>query len=168
MTKIDPQFTALTPISADSQRAKDFLNGLSGSVKRDAQDRFNWVEKKAYYQRRRYGMEDRHPQLPWVGSSNIVLPLADKSIDQLKPAYIDMITRPNPPVTAKALESTSTRKESNVEIFFEWLIKTGSPRFVEEMILCADNILEMGMGVLKSRIGRRGWIGSVCRCGGGP
>ena len=48
------------------------------------------------------------------------------------------------------MDKPSLEKCRNVELWYEWLIKFGSPRFVEEFIFCVDDMLEQGFGILKS------------------
>jgi hypothetical protein len=133
-----------------SNRAKDFLKELGKRVEEDSASRDGWMAKCDHYRRRRYAMEFRNPTFPWPGSSAIVPPLIDKKIDELKPQYLNLVTAVKPPVTALAITPDSQAKTANVELWYEWLIKFGSPRFVEEIILCIDDLLEIGRGVLKS------------------
>ena len=134
----------------ESARTKDFLSGLKKSIDQADQARAGWVQKCDHFRRRRYGMEFRNPTYPWPGSSSIVPPLIDKKIDELKPQYLNLITAARPPVTVLAIDPASQAQAPNVELWFEWLIKFGSPRFVEEAILFIDDLLEIGRGCLKS------------------
>jgi hypothetical protein len=133
-----------------SERTKDFVKGLVGQVKKCQSSRMGWIQKTDHFRRRRYGMEFRNPSYPWPGSSSIVPPLVDKKIDELKPSYINLITSVHPPVSVLGVGPEAAENASNVEMWFEWLIKFGSPRFIEQTILAVDDLLEMGRGVLKS------------------
>ena len=133
-----------------SRRTKDFVSGLVGQVKKCQTARMGWIQKCDHYRRRRYGMEFRNPSYPWPGSSSIVPPLIDKKIDELKPSYINLLTSVHPPVTVLGVSPESQENGSNAELWFEWLIKFGSPSFVEQVILATDDLLEIGRGILKS------------------
>lgn len=133
-----------------AQRDKDYLRGLKKDVEQDDLDRYTWLEEKARSQRWRYGLEMRNPTYPWPGSSDIVLPLSDKFIDQLKPEFVSLVSGARPPVSALAVNSRAVKNRGNVELFFEWLIKWGSPRFIHEIVLASDDLLELGRGVIKT------------------
>lgn len=140
----------LAPEVRDSQRGKDFLSKMRKSIEEDDGARQMWSQKLDHYRRRRYAMEFRDPTYPWPGSSSIVLPLIDKKIDELKPQYVNLITATKPPVTCLAIDPDSQGKTRDVELWFEWLIKFGSPNFIEEFVLCVDDLLEQGFGLLKT------------------
>lgn len=127
-----------------------WLEGLVKNIHEDFGNRQGWVQAREHYLSRRYCQEWRNPTTPWVGSSNVVLPLIDKKIDELKPQYVNMIVAARPPVTCHAIEPQYQRKTRNVELWFDWLVHTGSPRFVDETILAVDDCLEMGRGIIKS------------------
>jgi len=132
-----------------TRRSKDFLLGQRRLVDKDSNDRMGWLDRRAHFQRRRYGLEWRNPSFPWVGSSDIVLPLIDKSIDQLKPEFVSLVTGARPPVTVSGI-GQNARNESNVELWFQWLLESGSPNFIREVILATDDLLEMGRGILQT------------------
>lgn len=134
----------------DSQRGKEFLSKLRKHVEEDDGSRQMWSQKLDHYRRRRYTMEYRDPTYPWPGCSSIVMPLIDKKIDELKPQYVNLVAGAKPPVTVLALDKLSMEKATDVELWYEWLIKYGSPGFMEELILCVDDLLEQGFGILKT------------------
>lgn len=148
--KIAPDDQIQATISPDSQRVKDWLKDCSRNIKRDMEDRSLWVQAREHYFSRRYCLEWRDPTFPWVGSSNIVLPLIDKKIDELKPQYVNMIAAARPPVTAHAIEPQYQKKAKDVELLFDWLVHHGSPNFINETILAVDDCLETGRGILRS------------------
>lgn len=85
----------------------------------------------------------------WCGNSNIVLPLIDKKIDELKPQYVNIIAAARPPVTVHAIQPDYQSKAKNVELWFDWLVHHASPNFVEETILGVDDCLETGRAIIK-------------------
>jgi hypothetical protein len=133
-----------------SQRTRDFVKELVTKVQAVQSSRMGWTQKCDHYRRRRYGMEFRNPTYPWPGSSSIVPPLIDKKIDELKPSYVSLVTAVKPPVTVLTIKPEDQENGSNVELWFEWLLKFGSPSFVEQVILATDDLLEIGRGILKS------------------
>lgn len=148
--KTSPTESVEPEISVDSTRVLEFLGMVAGRVNEDFEDRESWVQAREHWFRRRYCLEWRDPQTPWVGSSNIVLPLIDKKIDELKPQYVNMIASAKPPVTCYAAFPEFQKKTRNVEMWFDWLVHHGSPGFIDETILAVDDCLETGRGILKS------------------
>jgi len=148
--KTSPDNIIEPEIASDSSRMRDFLSETGKKIKQDFGDRESWVDAKEHWNRRRYCTEWRNPTTPWEGSSNIVLPVIDKKIDELKPQYINMILSPRPTVSAFAVMPRYQKKVRNVELFFDWLAHYGSPRFSEEVILAADDCLETGRAIFKS------------------
>jgi hypothetical protein len=137
-------------LGADSERRQSFLKDLMQATNRDITDRAAWTDKRAHYQRRRYGREWRDPVFPWPGSSSIVMPLIDKSIDQLKAQFTNLALAAKPPVTVVAVDAASQQKAPNLEVWFEWLLKYASPYYQDELILAVDDLLETGRGILKT------------------
>ena len=148
--KTAPDLEVEPTIEPDSQRVKDWLSTVVRRVREDQEARASWVQSRAHFFSRRYCLEWRNPTFPWVNSSNVVIPLIDKKIDELKPQYVNIIAASNPPVTAQAAMPEYQRKTKNVELFFEWLVHHGSPQFMEETILAVDDCLETGRGILKT------------------
>ncbi len=148
--KTNPTELIEPEISADSERVSSFLKTTGKLIREDFEDRQTWVQAREHWFRRRYCLEWREPQTPWVGSSNIVLPLIDKKIDELKPQYINMIAAARPPVTCYAAFPEFQKKTRNVELWFDWLVQYGSPNFMHETILAVDDCLETGRGIVKT------------------
>lgn len=137
-------------IASDSQYAKDWLGQLIRRVKEDDQARQEWSQSMTNAYRIRYMLEWRRVEFPWPGSADIVMPLIDMMCDRLKPSYLNLITQVHPPVTVLAADKASMDRASSVELWFDWLVRTGSPNFVRESAFCIDDILETGRGILKS------------------
>jgi len=148
--KIAPDDRYEPEIAPDSSRVQEFLSYTGKKIRQDFGDRQSWAQAREHFNGRRYCTEWRNPTTPWEGSSNIVLPVIDKKIDELKPQYINMILSPRPPVTAFAVMPEYQKKVRNVELLFDWLVHYGSPRFSEEVVLATDDCLEMGRGIFKS------------------
>jgi hypothetical protein len=148
--KLSPDEKVSPEIATDSGRITDWLKGLVKRVHEDFENRANWVQAREHFFARRYCLEGRNPSTPWVGSSNIVLPLIDKKIDELKPQYVNMIVAARPPVTCKAVRPQYQKKVRNVELLFDWLVHEGSPRFTHEMIMGDDDCLETGRAIVKT------------------
>lgn len=148
--KVSPEQSIQPDVSLDSTRTKDWIDSLVKGIQKDINDREQWVQAREHYFARRYCLEGRNPTFPWVGSSNIVLPLIDKKIDELKPQYVNIIAAARPPVTVHAIQPEYQSKAKNVELWFDWLVHYASPNFIEETILGVDDCLETGRCILKS------------------
>jgi len=148
--KVHPEVAYQKLVPTDSTRGKAFLDEIDRGTRQDILDREGWVTAKEKYFRRRYCLEWRDPPFPWPGSSNIVMPLIDKKIDEIKPQYINIISASKPPVTVHAVDPESQKKVKNVELWFDWLVKVGSPNFIEEVVYAIDDCLETGRGVLST------------------
>lgn len=149
MAKRNPAAEFLEPISMDS-RFRDFTLWLNGMVERDENQREGWISEKQHFHQRRYQEEFRNVAFPWPGASDIVPPLIDKKVDELKPLYINLLLGQKPPITALGISKDAQRNAPNVELWFDWLINHGgSPGFIQELFLFVDDILSMGVGVGK-------------------
>jgi hypothetical protein len=137
-------------IASDSQYVKDWLGQLNRRVKEDDQARQEWSQSMTNAYRIRYMLEWRRVEFPWPGSADIVMPLIDMMCDRLKPSYLNLITQVHPPVTVLAADKASRDRASSVELWFDWLVRAGSPNFERESAFCIDDILETGRGILKS------------------
>ena len=144
-----PDVAASPDIAADSQRMRDALTSLGRRVTQDMEDRASWVQAREHWFKRRYCLEWRNPQVPWPGSSNIVLPLIDKKCDEMKPQYVNLVASAKPPVTARAAMPRYQKKTKSVELWYEWLVHHGSPNFIEETTLGVDDCLETGRCIIK-------------------
>lgn len=149
MSKQNPVTEHSTELSRTA-KLREFLRNFVGAVQRDIEDRSGWEMNRLHYYRRRYALEFKKPTFPWPGSSDIVMPLIDMTIDKLKPLYVGLVTQTNPPVTVLAHDRESLKKISNIELWFDWLVRVGSPNFIREVVLAADDVLESGFCVTKS------------------
>lgn len=131
-------------------RMKSYLRDLVDDIRQDVQDRDPWVQKHIGYDARRYCRWFRNPTFPWKGSSNIVMPTIDKTIDRLKPEVVGLVTGARPPVTVLSTTSEGMNQATNVEWWFDWLIRIGSPYFRREVVYGADDFLSMGRAVMKT------------------
>jgi len=148
-SKRDPSIDLLEDIR-DTDRGKNYFQSVRKRTQRDDQERQGYLEKLDHYRARRYCMEDRDPVYPWPGSSSIVLPFIDKFIDQIKPAYVNLVAGAKPPCTALSADPEALKKVGNVELFLSWLVQFGSPLFLDQVILAADDCLEKGRCILKT------------------
>lgn len=148
--KISPVARFDQKIGADSQRAKDYLKTMRVGFQDDEQGRSEWLEKKRYWFRRRYMEENRRPNFPWPGASEICMPLIDMNIDRMKPMFVNLVANAHPPVTVLAATSEHQKKSATIELFFDWLIRSHSPHFIREIIYGVDDMLECGRMILKT------------------
>lgn len=137
-------------IATDSQYVKDWLEELNRKVKEDDQARQEWSQSLTNAYRLRYMLEWRRVEFPWPGAADIVMPLIDMMCDRMKPSYLNLITQVHPPVTVLAADKEAMNRASTVEMWFDWLVRAGSPNFVRECAFAIDDLLETGRGILKS------------------
>ncbi|HYC63837.1 MAG TPA: hypothetical protein VEC14_03825, partial [Reyranellaceae bacterium] len=133
-----------------SSKVKDYFTALIKGVDDDVTARQEWLDNKRHFFRRRYALEWRNPTFPWPGASEIVMPTIDMNIDRLKPMFVNLVAASNPPVTVLGATPELMQKAPTLELFFEWLIRVGSPNFLREIIYCVDDMLETGRGILKT------------------
>lgn len=150
MAKIAPDIQASEGLDIRSQRTRDFVSERIRRIHGDVNDRAGWIDTKIHFFRRRYGLEWRHPIYPWENSSDVVMPMIDMHIDRMKPLFTNLVFRTKPPVTFLSDRREDVDKVNNNEIFFDWLIRRGSPGFKREIVLGVDNMLSSGMGIWKS------------------
>lgn len=150
MPKLSPDIQRAQGIELRSRRTLDFVAEQIRKIEGDINDRSSWLETKLHFFRRRYGLEWRNPIYPWEGSSDIVMPLIDMQIDRLKPLFTNLVFRAKPPVTFLSDTKQGMQNAANNEMFFDWLIRVGSPNFKREIVLGVDDMLECGVGVWKT------------------
>lgn len=156
--KNDPSLDLIEEIR-DTKRGRDFFSDMRSDYERDIADRDGWLQKIEHFRARRYCMEDRDPTYPWPGSSSIVLPFIDKKIDEIKPAYVGLVSQARPPCTVLAIAPEFQEKTERIELFISWLVKFGSPNFLEQVSLGVDDLLEKGRCIFKTM-----WFFSTVRC----
>lgn len=132
-----------------NERFKDFFAKLTRNVERDREDRNAWEAQCADWTERRYARKFRSDYWPWPNASDIVMPVIDMQCDRMKPSILSLVTNVKPPVTVLAIDSESQKNAQNVELWFDWAIRGGSPRFIENIAYAIDNELEMGLGIIK-------------------
>lgn len=148
--KMSPTTRTETVVDTGSMRMQDFLSSLRKKVDEDNSTRRTWLQDKRYWRRRRYGKEHRMENYPWPGGSEIVMPLIDMTIDRLKASLASFIANRNPPVTVLGTTQQEMKQAPTIEMFFEWLVRSGSPNFLREMFLGLDDLFECGRMVVKS------------------
>jgi hypothetical protein len=146
--KIAPTVMSEHEIDTGSQRVKDFLSELRSKITEDHNQRRDWLEQKRYWWRRRYARERGSPNYPWPGASEVVMPTIDMTVDKLKAAMASYVANTYPAVIGATPEHM--KQAPTIELFFQWLLKAGSPDYNREMIYGIDDMLECGRMVMKS------------------
>lgn len=145
-----PANPRLIEIDLDS-RFMDFFNlELRSAVERDERERWVWIQKIAKYHARRYGLDRRKPNFPFVGSADVWPPIVDLIIEQMKPIYLSPLLLGNPPVNVIPQGEPEEDRSNDVETWFEYELNHDSPHFFREQNYYVDDILSCGWGTLKT------------------
>ena len=136
-------------ITISTRKLKGFMDEISHETEADIMARSDFDLKSSQWYRRRYQLEDQNPTYPFVGSSNITMPLIDLQIDKAKPPLmnlyaIDPIVSFKPQVPAQADAALSA------EHVMQWLLTTRMECFEDNMEIGIDHMKQYGFVVFKT------------------
>lgn len=94
---------------------------------------------------RRYQLEFRGTTFPWPGASDIVMPLIDMKIDQMKPAYAMLIDK----INMKPMNSQALKNARNADLTYDWLLNHRMDGYKKSMLYVIDDMLMYGWGIAK-------------------
>lgn len=134
---------------------EDWLKKRDGEVKAADDARMGWIEEQRYFLRRRLQLEFRNPTFPWVGSSDIVMPLIDMQLDKLKPSFLNIqFSEPNA-VAFVAQLPASVENARNAERYFNWFLDNKCEDYFQQSAVNVDRMLQYGHSVVKVAVEHR-------------
>ena len=130
---------------------EDTINDLVGNVHRDDNDRSAWITKQQTGLERRYARLDRGTDWPWPGAADMVMPVEDMKIEEMKSVlnrvtfgstYADFIlNRPAPDLA---------RQQVHDKIFFNWMVMERIRDFRQQLTIAYDTLLQYGISPVKT------------------
>ena len=135
-------------VDISTKKQKDFVAYIEKNTNTDITATENQRNKLAHWYNRRYGTLNREPQYPWVGSSNINMPLIDTEITKGK-APLMQVFDVNPVVSFTAVSAASFDKTDAAENTMQHLLTTRMRDFRKNMEIGADNMLQNGYSWVK-------------------
>jgi len=135
-------------INLEPQIKDETVQELCQEVEKAISDRSEWEHKQRVFYERRYGIRD-DKNFPWPGSSNINIPLIDKTIRRQKPVYVNAIFGVNPVLSIETLGEGDPERARRIENFYDWLIRYKMDRCRETQIQSVDHFLTYGQSYIK-------------------
>src|SRR5258708_6788346 len=62
--------------------------------------------------------------IPWVGCSNLNVPLVMTGIETLKPRLVEAVLGDDPPILVRPVEAQDEAQQERVELFLNWQVQT--------------------------------------------
>jgi hypothetical protein len=111
----------LPELSADDARtlARMAVSDFHAAI----QDRSAWEDRLAQDDRQYFGVLPEKTY-PWIGCSNLHVPITMTGIEAFKPRLIEAVWGEDPPVLTKATEAHDEARQARVELFLNWQIQT--------------------------------------------
>lgn len=110
--------------------------------------RITWEQYQARWYRKRYGIRPKKT-FPWPNCANFHLPLADKNIRKVKPAFVGSVQNVTPVSTFYALSAANRTAEAMIEKEFHWLWHQRM-RMFPHVAVAADLALQQGFCIAKT------------------
>ena len=122
---------------------------LVKQVEKAVGDRSQWENKQRVFYERRFGIRGEK-NFPWPGSSNINIPLIDKTIRRQKPLYVSAVFGVNPVLSIETLGEAAPERARRIENFYDWLIRYKMDHCRETQIHSIDHFLTYGQSYIKA------------------
>jgi len=136
-------------VSISTMKLKKFVGEIRKAIESDITSRSDFDTKSSEWYRRRYQLEDQNPTYPFVGSSNITMPLIDLQIDKSKPPIMNLYSI-DPIVTFKPQAPSHVNSARGAERVMQWLLTSRMRNFEDNMEIGADHKGQYGFVVFKT------------------
>ena len=117
----------------DATDEEDLRNSVLSEIKDALLDRSDWEDRYAGWDDQYHGrLPDK--RFPWVGSSNLHVPLTMLGIETMKPRLVQSILGGDPPIMVATVEQTDEERQERVELYLNWQARTelNYPQFVHQ------------------------------------
>ena len=136
-------------IAISKKQFSKFIDKLDKDIKCDITSDSTHQNSLAHWYDRRFGILDKDPQFPWVGSSNVTMPLIDMEVTKAKAPLMGTL-EVSPIVSFKPLNAKGFQTSSAAEGTMEWLLTTKMKDFKSNVEIVADNMGTYGYGIIKT------------------
>lgn len=118
-----------------AQRTESQIQNLIERVRTTDNDNAGWLRRQLGFIKARFGKR-RQKRVPWVGASNISVPLTDGIIRRWRPGITSLILDANPVAFFVARDTTDFDPARVTEPFFTWLFvdHMQTPREVARLV----------------------------------
>jgi len=130
-----------------SEDRTQFITDLKEAIEEAETARETWKSRQDRWYKKRYGIRPKKT-FPWPGCSNLHLPLTDKTIRKLKPAYVGLVSGVKPVCTFEPVGPEDVPETYQHEAFFDWLLRVKMKIFKPTVALI-DKMLEKGFSIAK-------------------
>lgn len=144
--KINPYDKDEAQIVELSKKLRIWSEELIDKVNKDLDDRRGLEAQWAEDYDRRYQRLFRNTNFPWPGASDIVMPLIDSKIDQMKPVYANLISA----VDFKPMNEKAFHTAVVADLTYQWLLNQKMKDYTANMLYVLDDMLTYGWGIAKS------------------
>lgn len=132
--------------------AEEFVKKSYDRVAGDWDDMKGLLAEWAHYYARRYCLLWRNPQFPWKDSSNIVPPVIDKFITQLKTNYYQLDFGRPQYVACQGLDRAGEANADNMALYLNSILQGHSQKFAQQDFFEQDSqiiedTLQHGRGI---------------------
>ena len=135
--------------SRTTSRVSSFTTDIIRKLRDDDASRSEWKTKRIEGWERRYGLLMRDPKLPWVGSSNVIVPTIDMAIESRKGSYL-AVNRQSPIAIFEAVDPDSMENAATAEMHMDYRLKRKGSDWGRQSTLWSDNIITYGVGIIKT------------------
>ena len=111
----------LPELSADD--ARDLARMAVTDFNAAIADRSTWEDRLAEDERQYFGILPEKT-FPWLGCSNLHVPITMTGVETLKPRLIESVLGEDPPVLLKGTDAADETRQERAEAFLNWQIQT--------------------------------------------
>ncbi len=120
---------------------------LYAAICDDLKGRSEWVSRQTtWYEMRHQGL--RRKNKPWPGAADMHYPMADSTIEKLKPVYASTVYATETLATFIAESKETEPLATETSQWFDWQLKQNS-NFERQNLINIDYMLMSGIGVMK-------------------
>ena len=135
-------------VSLSGRPLSQFIDSIESLTESDIASTSTHQQMLSHWYGRRYATLNKDPHFPWVGSSNINMPLIDAEIDKAKAPLLQILEL-SPPVSFKALTPKAFDWTDPAEHTMDWLLNTRMRDYKKNVEIGIDAKKMYGYGILK-------------------
>ncbi len=136
-------------IDLSTKKLEEFILKIDSSTSSDINNTTNQQQRLAHWYDRRFRILNKDPQYPWVGSSNITMPLIDNEVTKAKAPLLSTLNI-NPIVTFKPLSVRAFDQTDLAEETMQWMLKSRMRDFEKQVEIGTDHMGTYGYTILKT------------------
>ena len=131
-----------------SQEIEKIINTIHAEYEKSNTNRSVWQLNQAKWYRQRYGVRPK-ATFPWKNSSNLHMPLIDKTIRKMKPEYVSSVWNSNPICTLTPEDSNFLQIADEASYSLDYVARA-KMNIYPTLVRLADIILQKGFAIVKT------------------